>query len=252
MSKHTLHWLLAILMALLASLPVHAAPGVTPTSILVGQSAPLTGPSANLGTEMRDGALAWFDHVNRQGGVNGRKIILTTLDDGADAARAANNTRQLIGGEGVFALFGYVGIGPSKAALSLAEKDDVPFFAPLTGGEFLHTRFHPNVFNIRAGYALEMDKIVENLDGMGCKKIAVLHNNDSAGKAALGEFEQALKKRNLAVMGAAAIARNSTDVTAAVASSGASPLPDYAVATSRQSWVAASWICARHRSKARP
>lgn len=204
-------------MTLFANLAAAAAPGVTPTTILLGQSAPLSGPSANLGTEMRDGALAYFDYVNGQGGVNGRKIVLKTLDDASDAERAGKNTTQLIGAEGVFALFGYVGIGPSKAALPMAEKDDVPFFAPLTGGEFLHTRFHPNVFNIRAGNALEMEKIVENLEGMGCKKIAVLHNNDAAGKAALGEFERALKKRNLTVMGTATIERNSTDVAAAVA-----------------------------------
>ncbi|MDQ2821154.1 MAG: ABC transporter substrate-binding protein [Pseudomonadota bacterium] len=220
MSKLALPRFLAIFMVLsigaTAVMPAHAAPGVTPDGILVGQSAPLSGPSANLGMEMRDGALAWFDHVNSQGGVNGRKIVLKTLDDGADAERAASNTAQLIDSDGVFALFGYVGIGPSKAALPLVEKSDVPFFAPLTGGEFLHTRFHANVFNIRAGNSLEMEKIVENLQGMGSKKIAVLHNNDVAGRAALGEFERALQKRKLTVMGTATVERNSTDVAAAV------------------------------------
>ena len=216
MFKLALHRSLVVLVVLLAGTPAHAAPGITPTSILVGQSAPLSGPSANLGTEMRDGALAWFDHINSQGGVNGRKIVLKTLDDASDAQQAAKNTAQLIDSDGVFALFGYVGIGPAKAALPMVERDDVPFFAPLTGGEFLHTRFHPNVFNIRAGNAQEMEKIVENLEGMGSKKIAVLHNNDAAGKAALGEFERALKKRNLAVMGTATLERNSTDVAAAV------------------------------------
>ena len=51
-----------------------ADPGVTPTSILIGQSAAFSGPASELGNEMRAGALAYFQMVNAAGGVNGRKI----------------------------------------------------------------------------------------------------------------------------------------------------------------------------------
>ena len=219
MIKHILQLPAALLCALLASfsaaMPATAAPGVTDRTVILGQSAPLTGPSNQLGTEMRDGALAYFDHVNSKGGVNGRTIVLKTLDDGADSQKAAANTRQLIEADGVFALFGYVGIAPSKAALPMAEQADVPFFAALTGGEYLHAQFRPNVFNIRASNALEGEKIVENLVGMGFKKVAVLYNDDAAGKAAYDEFDRAMKKQKLSVMGSAKIPRNSTDVAAA-------------------------------------
>lgn len=222
MTKHALRWPSAVLFTLLASLaasmPARAAtPGVTPTSIIVGQSAALSGPSGKLGADMRDGALAYFDHVNSKGGVNGRKIVLKSLDDGYEPDRAAANTRQLIEKEGVFALFGYVGTPTSNAAMPLVVKENLPFFAPLTGAQSLRAPFQPNVFNIRAGYVPEVEKIVENLGGMGVKKIAVFYQDDAYGKAGLDAVERALKKRNLTVMGTVTIERNSTNVAAAVA-----------------------------------
>jgi ABC-type branched-subunit amino acid transport system substrate-binding protein len=216
-----MRWPSAVLISLMATLafvaPSRAAPGVTPTTIVVGQSAALTGPSAQLGTEMRDGALAYFDHINSKGGVNGRKIVLKTLDDGYEPDRAAANTKQLIQDEKVFALFGYVGTPTSNASLPLVAKENLPFFAPMTGAQSLRTPFNPNVFNIRAGYVAEMEKIVENLEGMGVKKIAVFYQDDAYGKAGLDAVELALKKRNLTVMGTVTIERNSTNVAAAVA-----------------------------------
>jgi branched-chain amino acid transport system substrate-binding protein len=61
-----------MLAALAASL--HAEPGVTPTSILIGQSAAFSGAASELGTEMRTGAAAYFRVINAAGGVKGRKI----------------------------------------------------------------------------------------------------------------------------------------------------------------------------------
>src|SRR5689334_11458899 len=87
-----------------------ADPGVTPTTILIGQSAAFSGPASELGTEMRTGAMAYFQAVNAAGGINGRKIELKSLDDGYESDRAAANTKKLID-EGVFLLFGYVEIG---------------------------------------------------------------------------------------------------------------------------------------------
>lgn len=221
MTKHALRWPSAVLFSLLSSLaavvPAWAVPGVTPTTIVLGQSAALSGPSKQLGTEMRDGALAYFDHINSKGGVNGRKIVLKSLDDGYEPDRAAANTKELIGGEQVFALFGYVGTATSNASLPQVVKENLPFFAPLTGAQSLRSPFQPNIFNIRAGYVHEMEKIIENLEGMGVKKVAVFYQDDAYGKAGLDAVERALKKRSLSVMGTATVERNSNDVAAAVA-----------------------------------
>src|SRR4051812_3192753 len=92
----------------LAAGPVLAENGVSDKSIVLGQSAALSGPASVLGTAMRDGALAYFDAINADGGVHGRQIVLKTVDDGYDPARAGPNTGQLVDKEHVFALFGYV------------------------------------------------------------------------------------------------------------------------------------------------
>jgi ABC-type branched-subunit amino acid transport system substrate-binding protein len=119
-------------LALAAGLALADA-GVSDNAIVLGQSAALSGPAAQLGTAMRDGALAYFDAVNAAGGVNGRQIVLKTLDDGYDPARAGANTGTLVDKEQVFALFGYVGTPTSNAAQPWVKKAGVPFFAPMTG-----------------------------------------------------------------------------------------------------------------------
>ncbi|HXZ54374.1 MAG TPA: ABC transporter substrate-binding protein, partial [Burkholderiales bacterium] len=68
-------------MAGFSALVFGQAPGVTPKTILLGQSAAFTGPAAQLGIQLNIGTKAYFDHINAQGGIFGRKIELKTLDD---------------------------------------------------------------------------------------------------------------------------------------------------------------------------
>src|SRR6185295_4124889 len=81
--------------------------GVNASRILIGQSAPLTGANAELGNDIRNGALAYFRRVNESGGVHGRRIELVSLDDANQVPRADENTKKLVEEQGVFALFGY-------------------------------------------------------------------------------------------------------------------------------------------------
>src|SRR5881628_1512455 len=83
------------------------APFAVAADIVVGQSAPLSGPNADLGNDIRNGALAYFRKVNEAGGVNGRRIELATLDDANQVPRAEANTLELVEKRGVFALYGY-------------------------------------------------------------------------------------------------------------------------------------------------
>src|ERR1700741_3969646 len=72
------------------------APGVSATTIVIGQSAPLSGANAELGNDIRNGALAYFKKVNDAGGVHGRKIELASLDDANAVPRAEENTKKLV------------------------------------------------------------------------------------------------------------------------------------------------------------
>lgn len=202
----------------LACQPLFAETGVTSNSIVLGQSAALSGSAKNLGERMRDGALAYFNYVNAQGGVNGRKIILKTLDDGYDAQRAADNTRQLLEKDEVFALFGYVGTSTSMAALPMVRKARVPFFAPMSGVESLRNPLIREVFNIRAGYDQEVEQIVDHAMALSLKRVAVLYQNDAYGQSGLDSARAALSKRRQQVIGAMSIEKGSLDLSGAASS----------------------------------
>ena len=108
-------------------------PGVTDTQVVLGQGAVFTGPAQELGIQMRDGALAYFNYINAQGGVHGRKIVLKSVDDRYEPDGAIAATKKLIEEEKVFALFGYVGTPTFVAAAPILTKAQVPLVAAFTG-----------------------------------------------------------------------------------------------------------------------
>lgn len=183
--------------------------------IVLGQSAPLSGPAAQLGLQMQAGAKLYFDGVNAAGGVGGLPIELRTLDDGYEPERCKANTEKLIAGN-AFALFGYVGTPTSLAALPLVQQAKIPFFAPLTGAEALRDPASPYVFHLRASYNDETALIIKQLTQLGLSKIAVFHQNDAYGKAGLDGAVRALMQRKLTVHATATVERNSVEVAEAV------------------------------------
>lgn len=185
--------------------------------IVLGQSVALTGPAQELGREMQLGARTYFDAVNANGGVRGKKIVLRTLDDGYDPPKAEANTRKFIEDGDVLALFGYVGTPTSAASIPVATKAKMPFFGAFTGAELLRTPLNRYVFNVRASYFDETEAIVRQMTQAGITRIAVFHQNDSYGQAGLAGVERALAKRKLQVVAKATVERNSTDVAAAIA-----------------------------------
>jgi ABC-type branched-subunit amino acid transport system substrate-binding protein len=184
-------------------------------TILLGQSAPFSGPSSQLATEFNLGARTYFQSVNEAGGVAGRKIELRTRDDAYDPTRTAQNTQDLIEKDGVFALFGYIGTSTTLAALPVISAAQVPLFAPSTGAAALRQPFNRYVFNIRAGYDQEAQHIVDQLSVTNLTHIAVFHQTDAFGAAGLEAVTRARAKRNLQLGTVASIERNSTDVAAA-------------------------------------
>ena len=102
-----------------------ATPGVTSTEILIGSSVPLSGEAAIAGNVAR-GIDAYFKYVNAKGGVFGRKLKFTYLDDGYDPGRAVNNTIRLVQQEQVFAMFSSLGTSNNLAVRKLLNDDKVP------------------------------------------------------------------------------------------------------------------------------
>ncbi|MCP4368740.1 MAG: ABC transporter substrate-binding protein [Deltaproteobacteria bacterium] len=195
---------------------VSAEDGVTKNEIIIGQSCALKGPAQALGKGMRDGALAYFKHVNAKGGIKGKIIKLITLDDGYEPRACVSNTKQLIEKDKVFLLFGYVGTPTSKAVFDTIKKAKVPYFAPFTGAEFLRNPLTNGVFNIRASYYQETEAMVQTLLINNKKRISVFYQNDSYGEAGLKGVKIALQKRGMKILSKASYERNTLDVENAV------------------------------------
>jgi ABC-type branched-subunit amino acid transport system substrate-binding protein len=183
--------------------------------IVLGQSAPFSGPAAQLGIQFNQGAKVYFQQVNAAGGINRRTIELANLDDGYEPDRCVANTKKLIGDD-VFALFGYIGTPTSLACMPLATQAKVPFIAPFTGAMSLRQPFNRYVFHVRASYNDETALIVKQLTNLGLKKVAVFYQNDAYGKAGLDGVNLALDKLSMKPVALGTVERNSENVEAAV------------------------------------
>ncbi|HYY60159.1 MAG TPA: ABC transporter substrate-binding protein [Burkholderiales bacterium] len=205
-------------------------PGVSATSIVFGQSAPLSGANAELGNDIRNGALAYFRKVNEAGGVHGRRLELVTLDDANQVPRSEANTKELVEQRQVFALFGYASATLSRPALPTVEKHAVPFLAPFTGADPMRV-FNRHVYNMRASYADELEKIVEHFVPLGVKRFSVVYYDDIVGRENYAAVERALKKRALEPVSIAAFKdRAKPDIQAGVAAI-AKASPDVVILT---------------------
>ena len=203
------------MLSLLAAMPAAPLFAKESGTLVLGQSAPQTGPSAQLGIQLNRGARLYFDKINAAGGVNGQKIELRMLDDGYDPPRAKANTEKFLNDD-VFALFGYVGTPTSLAALPLVKDSGIPFFGPFTGAMSLRSPSMRNVFHVRASYDDETALIVNQLHNLGLKKIAVFRQNDAYGQAGLDGTVKALKALDLAPVAVGAFERNTVNVGEAV------------------------------------
>lgn len=215
--------------AWLASTGVANAQGTTKTTVLIGQSSPFSGSNKELGDDIREGIQAYFKQVNESGGIHGRKFELIALDDANDAKRAGENARILIEQRGVLALMGYASATLSLPALPYVEKGKLAFVGPFTGAEPMRA-FRHNVFNIRASYGDELEKIVDFYTTTGMKKFSIIHYDDAIGKENLLAVETALSRRGLKPASIGTLKRNQTDLGAAV-SDVVKASPDVVIAT---------------------
>ena len=149
--------------------------------LVVGQTSGFTGPVASGVKENTDGAKLWIDHINQQGGVNGQRIELVSLDDKFDPKLAAENARKLITEKNAIALFMNRGTPHTEAIKPLLDEFEIPLVAPSTGAAILHKPVNPWIFNVRATYQREAEKAVTHLATIGLTRIALVHVDDSFG-----------------------------------------------------------------------
>lgn len=188
---------LAVAALTASTIPAQAAsdPGVNATSVKLGITLPMTG-IASPGYNKIPGAMkAYFDYVNENGGVNGRKINLVIKDDQYIPTTAVARANELILRDKVFALVGTLGTASTKAisASTQLAKRGIPSLFVNTGfSGFADKKAYPTTFSILPSYQMEakiMGKFIQ--DNYAGKKLALIYQDDDFGRDALAGFKQA-------------------------------------------------------------
>jgi len=158
-------------------------PGVTDTEIKLGQTMPYSGPASSYGTIGKAEA-AYLAMINEQGGVNGRKITLISLDDGYTPPKTVEQTRRLVEQEGVLADFGPLGTPPNSAIQKYLNEHGVPQLFVATGATKWGDPEHfPWTMGWQPTYQIEGHIFAKYvLDHNPNARIGVLYQNDDYGK----------------------------------------------------------------------
>jgi branched-chain amino acid transport system substrate-binding protein len=204
--------------ALLAAAAAHASDqGVTTDEIRLGASAVLTGPLGPQTLQYGAGARLLFDSVNAAGGIHGRKISFTALDDGFDVQRATDNTRKLVNDNKVFMLFNSTGTAQTAAVLPMLTESKTILFGPVTGASALRDKFNPYVFHVRASYRNEAERIITQLKQIGVTRVALFYQEDGLGRTLQAELKKVTEEAKLPFVAEIKVDPKQPDFAAAAA-----------------------------------
>jgi branched-chain amino acid transport system substrate-binding protein len=216
--KHVLKTVVCLGVFAVAVLHVNAqgAPGVTDKEIVIGSCAALEGLSSFLGRETVIGAEAYFEMVNAEGGVHGRKLRLVSADDSYDPAKTQACWDKLMA-QKVFAMGFFVGTPTAVKYAPLADANEVPLVGLFTGAQTLYTPLRKWVINVRASYSDETREQVEGLwNTLHYKRIGVIYPDDAFGSAVLSGVQAALKTNGTEPAAVASYVRQTVQVGDAI------------------------------------
>ncbi|WP_454873443.1 ABC transporter substrate-binding protein [Paraburkholderia xenovorans] len=191
--------------------------GVTPTSIRIGMVAPLTSSFA-FGSLALLGAEAVYKDVNDSGGVNGRKIELSVVDDACDPNQAIADTKRLISQDQVFMIHGGWCSGNVMAMKpELAANPTLPFMDLGAASASISTPTQPNIFQPVATTMTVSQAMVDfALSKTGAKRVAIISTSDDWGRSHLNPILADLKAKGLTPVENVTMDRGDTDATSQV------------------------------------
>jgi branched-chain amino acid transport system substrate-binding protein len=168
-------------------------PGVSPTEIRIGNTAPYSGPVSGLGVTIK-AAAAYFKKLNDEGGVNGRKINFLSYDDGYNPSKTVEQTRKLVESDDVLLMFGSLGTPTNAAVQRYLNDKKIPQLFVMTGA----SRFHDAAVSPWSmGWPLALrdeGRVLAHYLGESLPnaKAAVLYQNDDFGRDVLNGLKDAL------------------------------------------------------------
>lgn len=188
-------------------------PGANDSEIRIGQTLPYSGPVSMLGNVGKVSA-AYLDMVNAQGGINGRKIKLISLDDGYSPVKTMEQTRKLVEGEEVLFMFGSVGTATNQVVHKYLNQKKIPQLLILSGAnKWNDPANYPWTLSGMFSYEAEARIYVKHmLAHVKDPKIAILSQNDEFGRDFLKGLRTALGDKAASMIVAQA-SYESTDPT---------------------------------------
>ncbi|MEW2379469.1 ABC transporter substrate-binding protein [Micromonospora sp. NPDC047812] len=182
-------------------------PGVTDTEIVVGTHMPLTGPASAGYSKIAPATKAYFDHVNANGGVHGRKITYKIMDDGYNPANTQQVVRQLVLQDKVFAILNGLGTPTHTGVLDFLKSNRVPDLFVASGSRsWDQPDRYPGTFGFNPDYTVEGKILAQHVKtSLPGRKVCFLGQDDDFGRDSLVGVEK--------VLGAGAVAAKQTYVT---------------------------------------
>ena len=183
----------------LSTVPAQATEttGVTATSIKLGISSPKTGSAGLVYGKVPGAMKAYFDYINANGGVNGRKITLISHDDKYLPRLAATQTTKLVLNDKVFAIVGALGTATHSNAYTAAKlaRNNVPSLFVNTGfSGFANKAKYPTAFMVLPSYAMEakiMAKFIKDTPALAPQASFLIAQDDEFGIDGVGGFKSA-------------------------------------------------------------
>ncbi len=176
-----------------------SAPGISPTTILVGSHQPLTGTSAPGYSEIAPAAKAFFDYLNTHGGVYGRSIIFKYLDDASSPSKTLQVVQKLVTQDNVFAILGGFGNTTHSTVVQYLNQNKVPDIFVGSGCDCWNNSTNlPYTFGFAPDYIIEGKVIGTFLQAnFANKKVGVLYQSGPLGTQGLQGLKQVLPSSSL-------------------------------------------------------
>ncbi len=209
---------LALTVALLMTGTVLAAdPGVTSKEVLIGSFIAMSGPYAAIGVPYSNGIKAYFNWVNKNGGVNGRQIKFIIEDDQLNPANTTVAVKKLVEQDKVFALVGGLGTPGVVATYKYLETNKVPHIYQGAGTGLIAIPPNKYIFPVQPNYTTEGVLMVKYLaEVKKAKTIAVIYRNLDDGKELAAAVKSEAAKRGLKVVADIPVEATASDMSAQI------------------------------------
>jgi len=186
--------------------------GITPNEIKVGSFQALSGPLASMGISVKKGMDSYFNWINSNGGIYGRKINLIVSDDAFNPSNTVIEVKKLVESDKVFALMCGLGAPGNLAIMDYVESQKVPYIYQAAGAGSLTIPPKRYIFGVQPNYTTEGAIAVKYLvEQKKAKRIAFVYRNADDGKEEYASVKKALAERKMPLVAEIPVEASATD-----------------------------------------